>query len=546
MSRQLYLPCFASIICFLCFSQPKQNVCVFVDQNTLIPIPFVEIKTPNTTFFANIKGECKLLDTISLVEISHPIYKTKQIVIGIADTIELEPIDLEDKVFFTDSKSHDLITKVIKNKYINSPKSHAPFSYKSYNKFYINTNKTTDTKQYLEKLLNPFSFTFKNFEGDHYLVLSESITERVYKKDLKEEEVITSSRISGVDRPLLLSLNSQVQSFSFYEDFIRISGKEYLSPLENGGLHRYHYHTIHEAIVNGDTVYTVLFYPQKNKRFESLRGVLYINSNGYALQYALMKPAKESKTEVQIAHASTFTENGWFPLSSITTVVLDNLGNGEMQFSAVAESHIYDLQSKTYLGNQKFNDIAVYYDKSKVNDSTLLSTERLYPLTPKEEKTYVLYDTIGRINNFTRAINFGERLYYKQIPYKYFNLELKHLLDVNDYVGGQIGGGVSTNEKYSKTFSFGGYMEYGFKDKESKFGVNGSITAPWERLLRVQSSFSKDISEAGGLPIFFQHKNMYNTEWLRKLRLNRFDKNVTFDIEVESNPLNYVFLRTGI
>ena len=217
-----------------------------------------------------------------------------------------------------------------------------------------------------------------------------------------------------------------------------------------------------------------------------------------------------------------------------------------MQFSAVAESHIYDLESHISIGNKKFNDVAVYYDESKVNDTTLLNDERLFELTAKEEKTYTLYDTIGHLNNFTRAINFGEKLYYKQIPYKHFNLELKHLLDVNDYVGVQIGGGVSTNDKFSEIFSVGGYMEYGFKDKESKFGINGAITAPWERKLMLQASVSKDIAEAGGLPTFFQHRNMYNTEWLRKLRLNRFDKNVTFDIGIESNPINYVFVRTGV
>lgn len=546
MLRQVVLIYFFLFTCSVCFSQTVNKLHVFVDKESQIPVPFVEVKTKKGTLFSNIKGEVKL-DSLSIIEISHPIYLSIAKIVSSSDTTELTPIDINEKVSFTPPPSYELIEKVIANKKINEPKSHAPYSYKSYNKFYINTNKTTDTKQYLEKLLNPFSFTFKDFQGNHYLVLSESITERVYKEDLKEEEVITSSRISGVDRPLLLSLNSQVQSFSFYGDYIRISGKDYLSPLEDGGLKRYNFKIVHTSIaLDGNIVYTVLFYPKKNKRFESLRGVLYINSNGYALQYALMQPAKETKTTAQIAHSSTLTKNGWFPESSVTTVVLDNLGNGEMQFSAVAESHIYDLESHTSIGNKTFNDVAVYYDESKVNDTTLLSNERLYALSEKEEKTYTLYDTIGHLNNFTRAINFGEKLYYKQIPYKNFNLELKHLLDVNDYVGVQIGGGVSTNDKFSEIFSVGGYMEYGFKDKESKFGFNGAITAPWERKLALQTSFSKDITEAGGLPTFFQHRNMYNTEWLRKLRLNRFDKNVTFDIGIESNPINYVFVRTSI
>ena len=106
-----------------------------------------------------------------------------------------------------------------------------------------------------------------------------------------------------------------------------------------------------------------------------------------------MQPAKETKTTAQIAHSSTLTENGWFPKSSITTVVLDNLRNGEMQFSAVAESHIYDLESHTTIGNKRFNDVAVYYDESKVNDSTLLNDERLFELTPQKRKKLMLYTT---------------------------------------------------------------------------------------------------------------------------------------------------------
>lgn len=519
---------------------------VFVDKESQIPVPFVEVSTKKGIVFSNIKGEIKL-DSLIFIETRHPIYQPFSGTLDNSDTTELSPINIQEKVPFTNSTTYELIEKVIAHKRTNEPKAHAPFIYKSYNKFYINTNKTTDTKQYLEKLLNPLSFTFKDFKGDHYLILSESLTERVYKKDLKEVEVITSSRISGIDRPLLLSLNSQVQSFSFYDDYIRISGKDYLSPLEDGGLNRYNYKIIHSSYaIDNSMVYTVLFYPKKNKRFESLRGVLYINSNNFALQYAIMQPAKETKTSAQITHSSFLSENGWFPESTITTVVLDNLGKGETQFSAVAESHIYDLKSHILIRNKKFNDIAVYYDESKVNDTTSLSSERLFKLTPKEEKTYALYDTIGHLNNFTRAINLGERLYYKQIPYKNFNLELNHLLDVNDYVGGQIGGGLSTNDKFSELFSVGGYMEYGFKDKESKFGINGAITAPWKRKLTLQTAISKDVSEAGGLPDFFQHRNMYNTEWLRKLRLNRFDKNITFDFGAESNPINYVFVKTGV
>ena len=268
---------------FFGLSQSSKKKHTFIDKESQIPVPFVEINTKNGTFFSDIKGQAQL-DSLSIIQISHPIYLSIAKIISSSDTTELTPIDIQEKVAFTNTQSSELIEKVIANKKINEPKSHAPYSYKSYNKFYINTNRTTDTKQYLEKLLNPFSFTFKNFEGDHYLILSESITERIYKEDLKEEEVITSSRISGVDRPLLLSLNSQVQSFSFYDDYIKISGKEYLSPLEDGGLKGYNYKIIHSSYTfDGSMVYTVLFYPKKNKRFESLRGVLYINSNQLCL-----------------------------------------------------------------------------------------------------------------------------------------------------------------------------------------------------------------------------------------------------------------------
>ena len=516
---------------------------IVIDSVLETPLPFAVISFDSSSITTNYKGYFLAPLNINKLAIEAPDYEKKVIQFPFPDTIRLTKNHSLIEVFHTDFNSAQAIKNVLKHKPQNNPFSNAPLKYTSYNKFYVYTNQTHKTKRFLNKLLDPFSVKLDDFSNNHYLILSESTTERSYKRELKEEEIVTASKLSGIDRPMLLSLNSQVQTFSYYDTYIRIASKEYVGPLAHGTLNRYHFSIIDTLRTNNDTTLVVQFNPRTEKRFESLKGYLYINKGDYALIGIVFEPARESKTSIQVIQTSNNDNGYWFPSATLTRITLDNIGSDNARFTAIAESQITQVITPYNLSRKHFSDIAVFFDTEKASTDSLL---RPAPLKPIEQNTYDYYDTVGTINNFTRAINLGEQLYYKKIPYKYYNLDLDHLVDLNDLTGPQIGLGASTNNTFSSLISFNGYTEYGFNDKESKFGIGTILTSPWKRKLQLHLNLSKDLEEAGGRPLFFQHKSMYNTEWLRKIRRKQFDKVKSFDIHLSTNPFNYIFLEPGI
>lgn len=523
------------------FSQTSDTLLhqvTFLDHNTKLPIPFLTVNK-NTTCLIN--GTCEI--PFQRTTINHPEYGAKVLEIN-KDTVLLDKINYSEKLFWTNRNSSLFINTVLKHRKKNTPETFAPFKYNSYNKFYIYTDKTEDTKSLINRLLTPFSVTLKEYKKDHHIILSESYTERTFKSPLREEEIVKASKISGIDHPLLLSLNSQVQTFSFYNDYIRIGTKDHVGPLTHGSLNRYHYKIIDTIPRTSDSLITIQFYPKQYKYFESLKGFLYINTRDYALEHCIIYSAKDHQNNIQITHTSHKLNEGYFPYKTISSLAIKDIGKNNAQFTIIAESTIENIKPKTQV-KSNYSDIAVYYEKHSFKDSTNWALLRPYPLNSKEKNTYSFYDSIGQINNFTQAINFGEQLYFQKIPLKYYNIDVKHLADYNDYTGPQIGFGASSNDKLSTLYTVSAYSEYGFNDKDSKFGASFKLRPPLKRKLEASFIFSKDIREAGIHPQFFT-KNMYNTEWLRLLKLNTFDKVINTEISLSANPFNYFFVSSGI
>ena len=81
----------------LVYHNPVIEGTCFVDKESQIPVPFVEINTKKGTVFSNIKGVA-YLDSLSTIDISHPIYLPIAKIISSSDTTELTPIDIQEKV----------------------------------------------------------------------------------------------------------------------------------------------------------------------------------------------------------------------------------------------------------------------------------------------------------------------------------------------------------------------------------------------------------------------------------------------------------------
>jgi len=151
----------------------------------------------------------------------------------------------------------------------------------------------------------------------------------------------------------------------------------------------------------------------------------------------------------------------------------------------------------------------------------------------------------------------------QEIHFKYFNLPLNKLIDYNNYEGFRFGLGLTTNEGISKYLSTGGYIGYGFKDKEWKYGGDLIFNVHENSESKIHFSYINDVIEKSSYS-FFEKADFTSTEIFRKFMIENMDwvekyevsfsfnslkylsSNIFFNQSTVSSTGNYYFLKTSI
>lgn len=83
------------------------------------------------------------------------------------------------------------------------------------------------------------------------------------------------------------------------------------------------------------------------------------------------------------------------------------------------------------------------------------------------------------------------------IPVGFFNIDLKTLFKYDNYTSFRIGIGGMTNDKLFEEYKFGGYVAYGFKDREVKYSLGGSARINEEKKAWISLYYTDDLKEIG-------------------------------------------------
>jgi hypothetical protein len=469
---------------------------------------------------------CSYLGYLTLEISKEDIAKSNNIKIKLTpDKLLLQEID----VLPGENPAHRIIELVIKNSEKNNPENIKTFTYTSYNKMYftvdvaklwnienqnagsikndfelifndVDTQKQTTTQQDsliqildLEAdILETKTDTIKekrrqrtiNFFNSQHLFLTESVTERRYKAPKNNKETIVAQRMSGLKNPAFLLLASQFQSMSFYSDYIGLLNKKFLSPVSKGSPRQYFFN-IEDTLYNekGDTIFSISYRPLRGKNFDGLKGVLHINSNGYAIQSIIARPyEKHPLFDVYIQQKFEFLNDSlWFPVQLNTDLILNALQIGFDSINSpiigIGKSYIYDVMFDTTFRRKDFNqiEVEVKHDASKKTEE-FWNLYRNEPLSEKDLKTYRVIDSLGKEFNLDGIMDGLEILISGAIPIGFVNIDLNSIYWYDDYQGHCLGLGISTNRRLSRFFSLRGYFSYGFGDKAWKYGGGFSIT----------------------------------------------------------------------
>lgn len=391
-----------------------------------------------------------------------------------------------------ENPANRIIKKVIENKNLNNPEFLSTFQYTAYNKvvYDIIFNKTSKKD----------SIDFTKFLKGGHLLITESVSQKKFiKPDFSEEEII-AAKVSGFKNPKFATIETDMQPFSFYENNIKLLNLNYLNPISKGSLNKYSFRLEDQFIKNKDTVYIISFKPKKGKNFDGLKGLLYINTNKYAVQNVIASPFEEGSLTLKIQQQYQLVNNKyWFPEKLNYELKLgDDKKSKSFGFSANGKSYINNIELFKILNKKDISPITISIsDNAGKRNKSFWDNYRYEKLDNNEKNTYKIMDSVGNKNNFDKLILIVEKGIQNKFPSKYFDFDLSKTFIINKYEGYRLGTGFFTNEKYSYKWVLGAFLGYGVKDQTLKFGGNLNYEISKKHEMIIGYTYINDLKETG-------------------------------------------------
>jgi len=542
------------------FQARSQNINIsgrITDSITGQPLAFVNIVSGSQVrgTLSDVDGKFKINvpESDKILRFTYVGYYSKVIHLDMQEYIHVKmcprSFELSEVVILpTENPAHRIIKKVIENKDINNPMKQTSFTYKAYNRFFINPD-AKQLKISLEK--NPGDTTVEKaieFSDKQYMFLMESVSERTFVMPDKSSEKIIAYKVSGFKDPLFAMVITQIQPFTFYDDFIKLLGINYVNPISNGSLTKYYFQIEDTLYQNSDSVYVISFKPNKDTQFDGLKGLLYINTDGYAIQNVIAESATSNSSQLKMQQMYDKVDNKqWFPIQLNTDISINNMGrmNFGLKQVGVGRTYIKDIVFDNSIKKNRVGSAEVEVDPvADKNSEAILEKYRINKPDAKDSLTYHSLDSIGKKYKFDQRITSLNTVLNGKIPYKFIDIDINKLLDINRYESVRIGLRINTNRKVSKVFSLGLYAAYGFRDKKLKYGGDIEFKLHHKSAMYLKAYYFDDIIETGKFE-FVEKTTLLSAEWFRTICLKYFDRYRKAGIEINFRPISSVQLRAG-
>lgn len=340
-----------------------------------------------------------------------------------------------------------------------------------------------------------------------HLFLIESATQKSFRPPSAGKETVLAMRVSGLKNPSFLALAAQTSTFSIYSPQIDIGDKSYLGPIGPSSTSKYYYHLEDTLYQGKDSVFVMSYRPRRGTKFDGLKGLLYINTDGYAVQNVTAEPMEKSGVSIrfQQQHQRLPTAGGgtaWFPVQLNTFIYFGGLSLNGMGVYGEGRIYLKDIELDVDVARKEVRGPELVMDKlSMRKDDAYWKGLRSDSLGAKDLRTYAMMDSLGEEQHFDRKLKALNALVSGRLPIGSVDLLLTRILNYNGYEGFRLGAGLATNDRISKYASLGGYFAYGFKDKHWKYGGDLTVKPLFGRDFHLKFSYENDVAETGGVDL---------------------------------------------
>ncbi len=490
------------------------------------PIPFVNVVFKSTSiggttdFDGNFSIKTtKPTDSLVATYVGYR-QRSKAVKKGITQVINFQleenVINLQEvSVTAGENPAFAIMRKVVQSKALNDKRKLTAYEYDTYTKIEVDVDNISDAfrRRKVVKKITQVLDSVERIAGEDGkpvlpLFITESVSKLYYRDNpsLKKEHIL-KTKINGVgveDGTLVTQLiGSSFQEYNFYQNWLNIIGKEFVSPIADGWRIYYDYDLTDSVMIGSYFCYRLDFFP-KSKQDLAFTGTMWISREGFALKQIDATVGKQANVnfleKIKIQQELEGTDAGpWLPVKN--RVLIDV---GELTKNSAGMLAKFYTSNKNFVVNKPkepdfyARSIVTAENARMFEDEKYWDTLRHEPLSALEKNVYKMIDTLRNIPVVKTYTDI-----FKAVIDGYFNLGK---IEVGPYLGlfawnnkegirTQIG--FKTNYKFSKNWIYNGTLAYGYKDTRVKYSASATRILSREHWTTLSFRVRSDIARLG-------------------------------------------------
>lgn len=426
----------------------------------------------------------------------------------------------EVKVYAGENPAYRVVRQAVAAKRRHDWRRLTAYEYDSYSKIEFDVNQLSDrfrNGRLGKKIVGPLD-RLEKIAGDDGkpiipIFLSESVSTYHYRTDpVKSTEKVLKTRIEGVgvtDGSLISQLiGSTFQQYNFYENWLLILRKDFVSPLAESWRTSYEYFLADTVWVGDDYCYELEVDPRR-KQDLAFVGKIWIDTTHFGLRQVDLSITGEAnlnyveaiKIQQELEPVGTADSLGTVWLPAKTRVLLDlrqlpgDLPGMLAKFQSTHRNFVVNRPRPLDFYAQSI-DLAPDYREPNEG-----YWRRMRPdsLTRDERLAYSLIDSV---KNIPVIKTYSQLLLLAATGYQrvYTGIELGPFLStaaLNTFEGLRVRVGFRTNAEFSRRWVIKSYLAYGTNDRRFKYGADLRYILSRQPWTELGLSHSYDLEQIG-------------------------------------------------
>ncbi len=437
--------------------------------------------------------------------------------------IELDQVFIKNKknrIYHNkkENPAYAILKELWKRKHKNGLKIVPQYQFEEYKKLQFDLNNIDSTFIKNKLLFKDLEFIFKRIDssktnGKAFLpmFINESIY-KVYGKNKpieKERRDLIANKSSGFQDNEIVSktLKGIYRKFDLYDNRINFFDKNFVSPIARDGFSVYEY-TLSDTIeIDGVECYRIKYSPKREGEYTFI-GDVFISMKTYAVKEISMNSTKDLDVnfvkdifltlEYDVKNDSIFYPKREYIMlgMSLTNKKADSKGMFAHSTTTYKDFDFTKTQTDNFYNNRSYDP---YKEGAYNRSNEYWVSSRHDSLSKNEVGIYQTLDSLEKVPRFKRIVN-GVKI----LGSGYFNINnsidignLYSTFGYNQIEGIRLRAGARTFFTTNDTWRIEGYLAYGLKDDQFKYG--GEARYMFNKVNRFQLGLGtkRDIEQLG-------------------------------------------------